>query len=74
MMFYDVCTENQRESWMEINDDFDMDGQLHISINQMIDGHPNRAFKEQCVYFTKEQVIGLISHLSYALNNHVNKS
>ncbi len=72
MMFYDVCNVNQRDCWIEVLDDFDIDGHLHIAINEMIPNHPNQAFKEQSVYLTKDQVIALMSHLSYSLNQHVN--
>lgn len=67
-MYIQDCKED-KSSWVEVDDQFDRDGQLHIAINEMIPEHPNGAFKEQCVHLTRRQVEGLIIHLKKAINN-----
>lgn len=64
-MYVQNCKEDN-QSWIEVQDQFDRDGVLHIAINEMIPDHPNQAFREQCVHLTRIQIWGLITHLRKA--------
>lgn len=57
---------NDPISWIEVQGQFDVEGELHICINEMIDG--KFAHKEQCVYLNEDDVRGLIKHLTEALD------
>lgn len=71
-MFTFACKED-RNSWLEILDNFDSYGKLHIAVNEMIidrlgEFHvPRACFKEQCVYMKRDEVEWLIDHLKQCL-------
>jgi hypothetical protein len=73
-MFLYHCKEDDN-SWLEVMDQVDREGMLHIAINEMIldvKGEmriPYARFKEQCVYMPRDRVEELISHLQDALSN-----
>lgn len=67
-MYVQDCKEDST-SWIEVQDQFDKDGVLHLAINEMIPDHPNQAFKEQCVHLTRRQIEGLIAHLRKAVDS-----
>jgi hypothetical protein len=62
-----VQCPNDKNSWLEVQDKFDTDGELHLAVNEWYKG--KEAFREQCVYMSRDQVIELVQHLKKALND-----
>ena len=56
---------NDPTSWIEIQEQFDTDGHLHLAINEMWEG--KNSFKEQCVYLNRKDVEIMVLHLLSAL-------
>ena len=67
-MYRQDCKEDEA-SWIEVQQQFDKDGLLHIAVNEMIPDHLNSGFKEQCVHLTRLQIEGLIAHLRKAVDS-----
>lgn len=68
-MTYNISCGSDDDSWLEVAQEFDREGDLHIAVMELIQDHPNNGFREQCVYISREKVEGLIAHLQYALSN-----
>lgn len=60
-----TCNED-KQSWIEVQDKFDRDGVLHLAINEWLPDRVNPAFREQCVHLTRDEVADLITHLRKA--------
>lgn len=56
---------NDPNSWIEVAEQFDTDGQIHLCINEMWEG--KNSFKEQCVYLSRQDTETLVLHLLSAL-------